>query len=70
MKDDEQKLNKKRTTSFIDAIKSNMGNLYKNTYFNTNRNKNDLMQIKNDMDDTIDKIISSNINDTGQPKYI
>ena len=67
MKDDEQKLNKRRTTSFIDAIKSNMGNLYKNTYFNTNRNKNDLMQIKNDMDDTIDKIISSNINDTGQP---
>ena len=67
MKDDEQTLNKRRTTSFIDAKKSNMGNLYKNTYFNTNRNKNDLMQIKNDMDDTIDKIISSNINDTGQP---
>ena len=67
MKDDEQKLNKRRTTSFIDAIKGNMGTLYKNTYFNTNRNKNDLMQIKNDMDDTIDKIISSNINDTGQP---
>ena len=48
-------------------VQDNMDSLYQRTYFNQPTNKKDLYNIKTNVDDAINKIISNNIDNTGIP---
>lgn len=53
--------------NLVSNIRNNMDNLYKNTYFSQANNKKDLKNIKMDIDNSIDSILNSNVDNVGVP---
>ena len=62
--------NKKRTGNIInklsDTIQNSLDNLYSKTYYSQPSNKQDLENIKNKLDTSIDNIVNVNMNNTGK----
>ena len=62
--------NKRRTNSLItklsDSIQNSLDNLYSKTYYSQPSNKQDLEDIKNKLDTSIDNIVTINTNNTGK----
>lgn len=62
--------NKRRTNSLItklsDSIQNSLDNLYSKTYYSQPSNKQDLEDIKNRLDTSIDNIVTINTNNTGK----
>ena len=51
----------------VNNIQSGIDNLYSNTYYSQSINRRDLEVVKNNIDLSIDKIISNNMNNIGSP---
>ena len=62
---EEKKFNQKRINGLFDFIKQGMNSIYADTYQNSNRNRTDISDIKNDIDSSISALTSiddNNIN--------
>jgi hypothetical protein len=70
MEEKQNKKQKKQTSTLsklVTAVQSGIGKLYKNTYLTNPDNYSDLEMIKTNIDNSIDNIISNNINSVGIP---
>ena len=65
-KDNEQKTNTRALGRLSSFIQDNLDKLYTSTYYTTPSNKHDLDHIKSKLDDSIDNIVTSNINNIGK----
>jgi len=65
----EKELLQKHSTinNLLNNIQKGISNLYKNTYFSPNSNKEDLNTIKSNIDSNIDSLLNNNFEDIGVP---
>ena len=57
----------RRIQNIATSVQSNMDSLYTTTYFSTPRGKNDVRDITQDINDTIDGIVNRNMDTIGMP---
>ena len=65
----DKKMNRvnRRIQNIATSVQSNMDSLYTTTYFSTPRGKNDVRDITQDINDTIDGIVNRNMDTIGMP---